>query len=340
MKNEINRIKIRKRCMPETNSSSSHAVSISMGSNFVKPGDKEWDITIEDGILKIPGGVNFGWEYFRTNSVLTKLQYLCGIYCSDIEFGQKRICKLKKILKEIFGVKKVEFLWINEFFKELKEKNCTFEDVYYAYPEIDHNSHDIFEDIIESKETIRHFLLSRDSWLFGGNDNSEEPEGFYNNIPVHDNTPKAIISIELGGEIGRVDWEVCDFPIGSRQIIDTLVRDNFDILSNLSYNLKTHKLEIPNIPNTGEELSKYLEENLSFNANGCLYKKSGKYYVMYCNNKFYDIFRDVRTKLCPDNPYYAPSVEALESTMSQLKEGEDYILYQVKIKLLDYNYSL
>ena len=34
--------------MPETNSSSSHAVSISMGSNFVKPGDKEWDITIED----------------------------------------------------------------------------------------------------------------------------------------------------------------------------------------------------------------------------------------------------------------------------------------------------
>ena len=329
--NKMNRIKVRKRCMPETNSSSSHAVSISMGSNFVKPGDSDWDITIEDGILKIPGGVSFGWEYFRSNSVLTKLQYLCGIYCWDVESGNglKRIKKKKKILKEIFGVKKVEFAWLTEYFKEIREEGKKPEDVYYAYPEIDHNSHDIFEDIIESKETIKHFLLSRDSWLFGGNDNSEMPEGFYN-IPTKDTEPKVIASIELGGDYGRVDWEVIDFPIRTRQIMRTLTTyDDFDILGSICYNIETSKFEETNIPD-GNAFKEYLETRLSVNNNLPLYKKSGKYYIIFSNHRFYDVYREFV------KPGEQTSSKFISQTLEKLEEGKDYLLLQVKIKLLEY----
>ena len=60
------RLKIVRRIgMPETNSSSSHAVSISMNPvSLITPGDKDWDIEItDDGILKIPGGKDFGIKY-------------------------------------------------------------------------------------------------------------------------------------------------------------------------------------------------------------------------------------------------------------------------------------
>lgn len=328
---EMNRIKIRKRCMPETNSSSSHSVSISMGSNFVKPGDKEWDVTIEDGVLKIPGGVSFGWEFFRSNSVLTKLQYLCGIYCDDITGnGQKRISKLRRILKSIFGVKKVEFLWIAEYFKELHETGKDPEDVYYGYPEIDHNSHDIFEDITESVETIRHFLLCRDSWLFGGNDNSEEPEGFFYNLPIRDNDPRAILSIELGGEFGRVDWEVKDFPIKSHQIIQALTTDDdFGILSGISYNTETKKIEFTVLPEK-VDYAKYLETTLSINMALPLYKDSGKFYVIFCNHRFYDIYRELV------KPGERGNTKQIKETLEKLEEEKDYILLPVSIRLLDY----
>ena len=230
------RLKIVRRIgMPETNSSSSHAVSISMNpTSLVAPGDKDWDIEItEDGILRIPGGKEFGWEYFKTNSILTKLQYLCGIYCYDIrtDHGKKSITKLKKILKRIFGVRDVEFLWITEFSERLKEVEDP-DDAYYAYPEIDHNSHDIFEEITENESVIRAFLLSRDSWLYGGNDNSDAPEGFYNE-PISISRVNAILSVELGGKIGRVDWEVKNLfdQVGKDTVKRTLTNDDdFNVL--------------------------------------------------------------------------------------------------------------
>ena len=328
---------VRRIGMPETNSSSSHAVSISMNpESLVAPGDKDWDIEItEDGILKIPGGNNFGWEYFKTNSILTKLQYLCGIYCYDIrsDHGKKSITKLKKILKRIFGVRDVEFLWITEFSKKLKEVENP-EDAYYDYPEIDHNSYDIFEEITENESVIRAFLLSRDSWLYGGNDNYNAPEGFYNE-PISISRVNAILSVELGGKIGRVDWEIKNLfdQVGKDTVKRTLTNDDeFNVLGELYYDpSKNEWVE-------GDKDLKDIVEGsvLTFFTYSFIYIQD-HYEILFTSHSFNYEWMTIKNKLFGDR--YGDVDEDLitKQTIEKMERGKDYITFPLKIKLLEYD---
>lgn len=332
------RLKIVRRIgMPETNSSSSHAVSISMNPvSLITPGDKDWDIEItDDGILKIPGGRDFGWEYFKTNSILTKLQYLCGIYCNDIrtDHGKKSITKLKKILKRIFSVRDVEFSWITEFSEKLKEAKNP-EDVYYAYPEIDHNSSDIFEEITENENVIRAFLLSRDSWLYGGNDNSSAPEGFYNE-PILSSRVNAILSIELGGKIGRVDWEVKNLfdQVGKDVIKRTLTtRDDFCVLRDLFYDLSKNEWV-----DEEKDMKDVLNGSLlTFCDYSFLYSQD-HYEILYTTNDFSTRWMSIKKELFGDRFGDVDGDLVTQRTISEMTKGKDYITFPLKIKLLEYD---
>lgn len=331
------RLKIVRRIgMPETNSSSSHAVSISMNpASLVAPGDKDWDIEItEDGILRIPGGKDFGWEYFKTNSILTKLQYLCGIYCYDIRTanGKKSITKLKKILKRIFGVRDVEFLWITEFSERLKEVEDP-DDAYYAYPEIDHNSHDIFEEITENESVIRAFLLSRDSWLYGGNDNSDAPDGFYNE-PISISRVNAILSVELGGKIGRVDWEVKNLfdQVGKDTVKRTLTNDDdFNVLGELYYDIGKKEWV-----DEDKDLKELMDGSLlTFFTYSFLYVND-HFRILYTSNEFNSKWMGIKKELFGDRYGDVDEDLVTQKTISEMNEGKDYITFPIKIKLLEY----
>ena len=328
---------VRRIGMPETNSSSSHAVSISMNpESLVAPGDKDWDIEItEDGILKIPGGNSFGWEYFKTNSILTKLQYLCGIYCYDIrsDHGKKSITKLKKILKRIFGVRDVEFLWITEFSKKLEEVEDP-EDAYYDYPEIDHNSHDIFEEITENESVIRAFLLSRDSWLYGGNDNSNAPEGFYNK-PISISRVNAILSVELGGKIGRVDWEIKNLfdQVGKDTIKQTLTNDDeFNVLGELCYDPSNNEWVESN-----KDLKDIIECSvLTFFTYSFIYIQD-HYEILFTSYNFNNKWMDTKKELFGDRYRDVDEDLITKQTVEKMERGKDYITFPLKIKLLEYD---
>jgi hypothetical protein len=333
------RLKIVRRIgMPETNSSSSHAVSISMNpESLVAPGDKDWDIEItEDGILRIPGGSNFGWEYFKTNSILTKLQYLCGIYCYDIrsDHGKKSITKLKKILKRIFGVRDVEFLWVTEFSEKLKDVEDP-EDAYYDYPEIDHNSHEIFEEITENESVIRAFLLSRDSWLYGGNDNSDAPEGFYNE-PISISRVNAILSVELGGKIGRVDWEIKNLfdQVGKDTVKRALTNDDeFNVLGELYYDpSKNEWIE------SSKDLKDIIEGSvLTFFTYSFIYIQD-HYEILFTSYNFNNEWIEKKKELFGDR--YSRDVNKdliTKQTVEKMERGKDYITFPLKIKLLEYD---
>jgi hypothetical protein len=84
------RIRLIKRVgMPETNSSSSHAISINMGPDLIMPGDPRFNLEIKDNILIVPvyksseryGGSTFGQASDKYCDPRTKLQYICGYYC-------------------------------------------------------------------------------------------------------------------------------------------------------------------------------------------------------------------------------------------------------------------
>ena len=204
--------KVIRRDLPETNSSSSHSVVISLDKSGIM-NKEEWNLDIDDnGILHIPVFSCFGREFFSTNTVLGKLQYLSCIYINSYykdraRFG-KQTHKFVSVIKGILGIKGVVFEEAAEFYKDLKEGVIGPEDrEYYEFPSIDHQSHDIFPEIIESEETIKNFLLNRNSWLYGGSDEVREDPRVYAATEIF-NDPIACISAELGGDIGRVDVEI------------------------------------------------------------------------------------------------------------------------------------
>ena len=201
--------------LPETNSSSSHSVVINSRSiDMSRPGDEVWNLKIdENGIIRIPGNVNFGWEWERHNDVLSKVQYVAGIF-SKGDQPQKKLARLASIIKGWTGAKSVIFEWVHLY----NQVNPDYEDADSYYynpeaPEIDHNSSDIFREIIQSDESIKNFIFNKKSWLFLGNDNDSEPSGYYDVDTEENHDYDAIVRVHIGGKIGDIDFPVENYPV-------------------------------------------------------------------------------------------------------------------------------
>lgn len=230
--------------LPETNSSSSHSVVISLDPTGII-GETEWDLIIDkDGNLHIPEFMSFGREFFCTNSALTKLQYLsCHyIYGPFMDRGgiSKKIHKFRSVLKNILGINNIIVEEYVEFCKGINSGELDASDIpYYEYPEVDHESQDIFDEILESEETIKNFILNKNTWLYGGSDGYRaEPEVYINTETL----PKNIgcLSIDFGGEIGRVDIEITE------TLDEETLSKQFRFLNNFKYNADTGLWEITN----------------------------------------------------------------------------------------------
>ncbi len=244
------------RYMPETNSSSSHCVCIDMRKKLLKPGDDGFNIRIEDGVLYIPPFSNpwkltkkvsdsfqssFGQQIWKFNDPLTKLQYVCGLYCYNINDarGQKRIISFTRRLRKIFDVKKVVYEWDKEYVKEvydyMEEHGLTYsevreEDFYRDVPDVDHESLDIVEEIGESTETLRHFILSPSSWLYLCG--CEDLEGTYYYYPswfeVKEDESLYQVSCHFPEPLGRVDSATLYNQYGFNNILFQFIYDKMD----------------------------------------------------------------------------------------------------------------
>ena len=169
--------------MPETNSSSSHAVIIGRG-NLVKDSLKIDD----DGIIRIPGNVSFGWDLEIFKDPLSKIQYAAGLLGRG---SSKRLNLLKSVIKNYTGAKDVEFCW-----------GYNSGD----YPEVDHQSSDLFFEVWESPATLKDFIFSEDSMIITGNDNGgmELLEKYRDELLC--NATVTIDFSEIG--LGEVDFRV------------------------------------------------------------------------------------------------------------------------------------
>ena len=295
--------------LPETNSSSSHSVSINLGDDLIMPGDPRFNLKIRNGILYVPeykstgSSDAFGWEIEKYNDPKTKLQYVCGILCTDYESrsGLIKIAKFKRLLRSILGVKDIKFEWDTKFSKDLKKyqdkhKNGYEEDDSYPYrncPEINHNSHVIFEEIIESPETIKKFIFNPKSWLYLGNDNSDYPKFFYEEswVEFEEDKPEYYGYIEFPDPIGRLDFDIpyMDFYDGwcSKESLLSNCTDLDDLLSELKYDpvsktmvtftrTYTYKNDHP--------------EYLSYLISDLLDDGQGNFSILYVNKKMEDLY--------------------------------------------------
>lgn len=134
---------IRKFCF-ETNSSSSHSIALAGE-------DKQFILDTlypnQNGVITLTGG-EYGWEWFKTNDVGEKANYAAQSLGNNTT--------LIEVIKEQTGATEVIINTENGY--------------------IDHDSYGI---VPRDKEGLKNFIFNKNSWLFGGNDNSTPDPTFY-----------------------------------------------------------------------------------------------------------------------------------------------------------------
>lgn len=146
--------KLIRKSVHETNSSSSHSISLAGE-------DKQFvlDTIYPDqfGRIFVYGG-EYGWEWERYNDAVTKLSYA---YQDNVPTDL-----LERVVKGQTGATEVIF----------DEKSL-------ANGYIDHDSYATAADICQDEESTKNFIFNKNSWLFTGNDNGTPDPTFYQ-VPV------------------------------------------------------------------------------------------------------------------------------------------------------------
>lgn len=326
------RTSIRKN-FPETNSSSSHSVSISLSGKYYKP--EEWNIEIQDdGTIFIPDSTDdFGWEFKKYNDVLTKIQYVSSIFY--VKENPKKLKILKDVIKSFTGAKRVIFEFEKNFEEEYRaclkknEKMCS-KDIADFGSGIDHGSNTVFPQILESKNTIKDFIFNPSSWLFLGNDNSSTPDKFFLTPESQEKESDAIVSIDFGGIIGRVDFELNQFP-PKKNLIKTLYKiDQFGILDSIFIDRNTGEIiDIRKITNPRQFMTLDCLRLFKFSK---VYNNIGKIkesiYVAYTSKEFDELFfSKERKKDDKENDYEKTFIELINT----LESPKYYKLFPVKL---------
>jgi hypothetical protein len=216
--------------LPETNSSSSHSIVINTKEvNSITPDSLLWDLKMdEDGFIHIPStNSTFGREYEKFNSVLKKIQYACGLIRGE---NYEKLSLLQEILVEFTGCRGVKFDWLEEYYKALQETSIEeineFGLYYCEYgPNVDHQSLDLEYDVWENKEVLKNFIFNSNSWLYLGDDGGYldlkmQKELINPNYPLVGGN----ISIEFGGDIGKVDIPIQEFSESGEDVIGAETR--------------------------------------------------------------------------------------------------------------------
>ena len=326
--------------LPETNSSSSHSISISYNDEkLVVPTNyrtKYGNINIVQDTLYVPAPPSyccFGSETGKYNDLLIKLWYVCSFFCNDIDTGSghKSIEKLKRMLKNIFNVSEVVFEWDQNYFNEIKKKrreNSIFDlnDVLRLSPEVDGNSWDVIYEICENEQTLKQFLLSPLSWLYTGGDYEiENPDLFYRDTQIIDPTPEFIVSFDLGGEIGRVDLEISSLCYGLRSERDSFLNCFYIDSTGTAHVGSSPTMEFSD-KDPDVKLLKIYFEKFFFDADG-------KIKILFNTRELYTYILQYGLKFSEE--LFRPSERAIKtdvfSTLKKFKEGRDYMFIDVSI---------
>jgi hypothetical protein len=132
----------------ETNSSSAHSVSIADDT-------KEFVLDTlypdQNGQILLTGG-DFGWVWFKHNDALTKANYAAQSFNNN----EAHMEMLADVIKDMTGAEEVIFDCENGY--------------------VDHDS---YGTAPTNREEVKNFIFNKNSWLFGGNDNSTADPTFY-----------------------------------------------------------------------------------------------------------------------------------------------------------------
>jgi hypothetical protein len=140
----------------ETNSSSAH--SISLGKDTGKQFLLDTLYPDQNGIITLTGG-EFGWEWFKENDAFEKANYAAVASMTNDSFRETLI----QVIKDQTGAEDIIF----NFSDEYNGTNWSYID------------HDSVGTCPIDYEGLKDFIFNKNSWLFGGNDNTSPDPTFY-----------------------------------------------------------------------------------------------------------------------------------------------------------------
>jgi hypothetical protein len=138
----------------------------------------------------------------------------------------------------------------------------------------------------------------------------------------------------MGGRIGRIDWEIKNLfdQVGKDTVKRALTNDDdFNVLGELYYDT-VNKDWI----DEEKDLKDIVDGSLlTFFTYSFLYVDD-HFEILYTSSEFNTRWMNIKKELFGDR--YADVDENLitQKTISEMKKGEDYITFPIKIKLLEY----
>lgn len=172
---------IRKRVF-ETNSSSSHSLTLSPGELVAQPFS---DDVLRSGVLSVEVG-KYGWEWRRLYAPASKISYLL----TQITSGNlpKETALRGESLTDVLREKYSNFMSLCSVVMAHTGVDIVVERPYLAsdedtdsdsdsdsYGYIDHDSVGVGMELFNDEEKLKQFLFSKDSYIETGNDNSSPP---------------------------------------------------------------------------------------------------------------------------------------------------------------------
>lgn len=309
--------------LPETNSSSSHSITISP-SNIEKKDNI--NIEIKDGVITIPSrSHSFVSQKERYNDALTKIQYLAGIpnVCPNF----KKIKKIKDVIKKFTGAKKVIFEWEQNYIKDYKKETIDDSVSILDYcPVVDFCGGYSSDDILESSTTIKEFIFNPNSWLFIASDGDSLKDEFFRiRLPekegINNSNSETIIRIDFKGKFGIMEFITEDIP--SEDSISTIInRSAFDYLRYLYVDPNTREV-LDNSYNKSKFEFLYLSSDYSIKPN-----------LFIENNKYFLVFGDleVNHKLL-NSKWGIDNEESNNNKIKIIKDSDPkkYILFEIEL---------
>jgi hypothetical protein len=189
----------------ETNSSSTHSITIAHG-RMLKSGFSADIVPDAEGNIILEGG-EFGWQWEKTNSSLTKANY-CAVAATsreDTETDNRRMLA-EVLLENVPNAKSVIYKFTTLWFDDSESSSP----IKRAY--IDHESEGVANAAFQSKETLEQFIFNPLSVLCLGNDNESPPANFTDINPTQfkyvlylKDVPKQKIYIDKKSEIDNIE---------------------------------------------------------------------------------------------------------------------------------------
>lgn len=143
-----------RKCVFETNSSSSHSLTISKGDLVKQPFRPDM---MRQGTIDVMVG-EYGWEYYRYYTPLEKIRYLLTQISNgkpaELDSEDDRLKQLRRVVMDFTG--------------------CELQ-IVDSEGYVDHDSEGVGMELFESDGKLKDFLFSENSYIETSNDNSGAP---------------------------------------------------------------------------------------------------------------------------------------------------------------------